>query len=62
MRPKCPCKDCEKRKFLCHGSCPEYKDFKIKVEEANIARQKERARNNSPERNRKVFRKALKQR
>ena len=24
----CPCKDCFKRKFLCHSMCPEYQQWK----------------------------------
>ena len=40
MKPPCPCKDCDRRKFLCHGGCKEYKEWKDKMEE--IAKEKER--------------------
>lgn len=25
---KCPCKDCDRRKLLCHSQCAEYAKFK----------------------------------
>lgn len=28
MKPKAPCKDCEKREPGCHGKCEEYVAFK----------------------------------
>lgn len=36
-----PCKGCEHRKFLCHGSCEAYKAFCRKNEEIRLARIKE---------------------
>ena len=35
---KTPCKDCERRKLLCLGSCKEYQDWKKKYEAARDAR------------------------
>ena len=29
----CPCKDCLKRKFLCHSMCPEYQQWKKERDE-----------------------------
>lgn len=31
-RVKSPCKNCEKRKLLCHDSCTSYKEYKRKIE------------------------------
>lgn len=31
MKPKAPCKDCEKREPGCHGRCEEYEAFKDKA-------------------------------
>ena len=28
-RMKAPCKDCEKRHFNCHGTCPDYQAFRL---------------------------------
>lgn len=29
-----PCKNCEKRHHKCHDSCPEYKEYRDRVEKA----------------------------
>ena len=34
-----PCKNCQSRKFGCHSSCDKYKDFKMKMDKLNKARQ-----------------------
>ena len=31
MKPPCPCKDCFRRKLLCHGSCQPYQEWKAKL-------------------------------
>lgn len=41
MRPKCPCRDCFDRTVTCHGVCRKYKNWKLVLEEATIAKQKE---------------------
>lgn len=47
MRPKCPCKDCEKRKLLCHGFCKEYQEWKEKFGEiTNGLREENEAKTN----------------
>lgn len=30
-----PCKDCERRKIGCHGSCPDYISYKEELDKAN---------------------------
>lgn len=57
MKPQAPCKDCEKRKLLCHSVCPEYKTFKDEVEKFNEVKRKESDKHNSPDRNKKAFKK-----
>lgn len=52
-RMKAPCKDCLQRKFLCHGQCKEYKEFKQKLAEASEAKKKLNA--SMPEPCRKVM-------
>lgn len=53
-RMKAPCKDCLQRKFLCHGQCEKYKEFKKKLAEVAEAKQKLNA--STPEPCRKVER------
>ena len=31
-RMKAPCKDCEKRHFNCHGTCPAYQTFRLELD------------------------------
>lgn len=33
-----PCKDCENRSVACHGSCEEYKNYTLKLEEVKRAK------------------------
>ena len=40
---KCPCKDCDRRKLLCHSFCKEYHEFVAWREEVREKRQKEGA-------------------
>lgn len=53
-RMKAPCKDCTRRKFLCHSQCEVYKGFKAKLAEISEAKQKLSAA--TPEPCRKVAR------
>ena len=39
MRPKSPCKDCEKRNEGCHSRCPDYLDFRSEVEKIKETRE-----------------------
>lgn len=38
---KAPCRNCQRRKLLCHSACAEYQAFKAQVEEEQKARQAE---------------------
>ena len=55
------CKDCEKRFLGCHGSCPEYIEFKQKREHMQQVRRQEKSiddfvfRDVPTKRNRKVL-------
>ena len=53
-RMKAPCKDCLKRKFLCHGHCKEYQAFKAEL--AKVAEERQKANAATPEPCRKVQR------
>lgn len=53
-RMKAPCKDCDRRKFLCHSQCEKYKEFKKQLAEVAEARMKLNAA--TPEPCRKVAR------
>lgn len=35
---KTPCKDCQKRKLLCHGRCPDYQEYRAEIDEINKKR------------------------
>lgn len=54
QRMKAPCKDCDRRKFLCHSQCEKYKEFKNKLAEVAEAKMKLNAA--TPEPCRKVAR------
>lgn len=41
MRPLCPCKGCSDRELHCHGQCGKYKEWKAKIAEEYVVRQKE---------------------
>ena len=32
---ECPCKECNKRHATCHGSCVDYKNWRLELDEAN---------------------------
>lgn len=36
---KSPCKDCQRRKLLCHGQCADYKQFREQIEEKHRQQQ-----------------------
>ncbi len=43
---KCPCRDCEKRKVGCHGTCPEYKEWAEENDRLRKQRQEIERNNN----------------
>lgn len=47
MIPSSPCYQCEKRKDLCHSSCPEYKSYRAELDAYNeiVRKEKETCRN-----------------
>lgn len=47
MKPLCPCKDCDHRKFLCHGRCSDYQGWKAEIDA--IAKEKQRIALSIPE-------------
>ena len=49
MQP-CPCRDCERRKFLCHSSCESYQKWKNEYETVRDALAEERAVYSEPAR------------
>jgi len=46
----CPCKDCERRKFLCHSSCESYQKWKNEYETVRDGLAEERAVYSEPAR------------
>jgi len=49
MQP-CPCRDCERRKFLCHSSCESYQKWKNEYETVRDGLAEERAVYSEPAR------------
>ena len=54
MKPKCPCKDCERRKLLCHSTCYPYRVWKGKLEMAAYEKDKEKEKYTDPYRPRRI--------
>ena len=54
MKPICPCKDCERRKILCHATCYPYRVWRGKLDAAAYERDKERERYSNPDRPRRL--------
>ena len=50
MLQPCPCRDCGRRKFLCHSNCKEYQDWKNEYETVRDALAEERAVYSEPAR------------
>jgi hypothetical protein len=50
MLQPCPCRDCERRKFLCHSNCKEYQDWKTGYETVRDGLAEERAVYSEPAR------------
>lgn len=52
---KCPCKGCDRRKLLCHGSCQTYQQWKKELDAVNDAKRRDSEKYGAISTNRKHY-------